>query len=447
MSCSNNWHTLFLVASLFLWQTCLCDDGVYAWRKGASVVVMNEQLFIHGGISSKPKRLWSDGWAIENQTFAIPLGRSWVKSEIDMAQFANENAMYKNISADNPSMWTKDDKQIIFWGGAGSFGRANLAATSPRPWTYTPSGSSGQYGTVEQAASQRPTDKTTQDPLYRTGGGSWTQCNGLGFYMGGFIGSATDGGFPHRLNGTGQRALTGLLIYDIAGGTWRNRTTQGSGFGGGRMEGTHVSGQAVCLPTLGKDGKGIVLFLAGYHGTWENRFTREFVRTDQITFYDIGSDTFHTQRTTGTAPKQREQPCAVAAKAKNSNTYEVVLFGGSGATPADTYILAVPGFEWFPVAPVAGGMSLADEGRRDHACAVVGKGGRQMLAVGGSEAKDSVNDVWKRRDPWGDNSMHIFDMTDLKWKPDYAHDAADYQQPAMVRSWYKKLRPQERHME
>jgi hypothetical protein len=59
----------------------------------------------------------------------------------------------------------------------------------------------------------------------------------------------------------------------------------------------------------------------------------------------------------------------------------------------------------------------------------VGVGKRQVLSIGGT-ASD-----WTDRDP-APQGLLLFDMTDMKWKNEYDANAAAYQRPAGINTWY-----------
>ncbi|TLD32866.1 hypothetical protein PspLS_00124 [Pyricularia sp. CBS 133598] len=388
---------------------------------------MGDYLYIQGGTALLPKKDY-ENIGIENRTFAISLTKSWTKSSIDMNTVGQVNDAYREIATSDMAVWTRpDNKQLLFWGGYSETAGGNQGSKNASIRTYTPD-SSGKNGKWDSGPSY-PIDTLSKERIYRTWGGSWTQCNGYGFHLGGIVDRTSDSSFT---SDDKQQALSGLVIYDLVAGTWRNRSSEG--FGEGRSAGKSIMGSAACMPTLGTDGKGIVVFVGGSNtdrvdSSWKD--SKNLLPTEKITFYDIGSDKFYTQKASGDIPTPRFGACVVAAKAKDSRTYEIVFYGGSNTKPAQTHILTIPGFEWFSVKDATGG---AEGGRQSHACTIIGKGARQMLAFGGrpeGNTFDNFSTLKTVRDPWGENSLQIFDLTKLEWKESYDHDAPEYQQPTM----------------
>lgn len=86
----------------------------------------------------------------------------------------------------------------------------------------------------------------------------------------------------------------------------------------------------------------------------------------------------------------------------------------------DAYILSLPGFVWTRV---------PDPGSKRRSAKCLSLGNRQMLSVGGGGTG------WSDKDP-APQGLMLFDMTEMKWKENYDADAAAYEQPAEIKSWY-----------
>lgn len=93
------------------------------------------------------------------------------------------------------------------------------------------------------------------------------------------------------------------------------------------------------------------------------------------------------------------------------------------------WILTMPGFKWFKASA-----AQLDKGRAFLSCAAVG---RQLVVVGG--VSEQSNKQWSvdQTDPWP-QGVGVFDLTDMRWRGDFAPDAGDYDSPAVVQEWYKK---------
>lgn len=88
----------------------------------------------------------------------------------------------------------------------------------------------------------------------------------------------------------------------------------------------------------------------------------------------------------------------------------------------DAWVLSIPAFRWFRV-------DAKSDTRYSHACARVGS---QMIVVGGND-----NPVWNKKDPFP-KGLGIFSLNSLEWKDTFEADAAKYQSPSVVRTWYNE---------
>ncbi|KAI6419987.1 hypothetical protein MCOR03_005802 [Pyricularia oryzae] len=397
------------------------------------VATTGDFLYIQGGTAIIPNRKYKDG-VTEDRTFVLSLKKSWSTNDLDLDKIGYQNPGYYDVASSAMAMWTSPgNKELLFWGGLSPAVEGNKGSRDARLQKFTPDSPGSKSGSWKSGPSE-PTVESSQQPVYRTFGGSWTQCNGLGFYLGGAVSNVTDSHFPNV--GSDWTTLSGLIIYDMASDTWQNRSTKSFGNGSG----SYTWGSAACLPTLGTNGKGIVVFIGGSHANLlqnQQASQGEMLPMNEINFYDIGSGRFYKQRTTGATPQPRHGGCIVAAKAGNSRTYEVVVYGGC-QQPEDTYILTIPGFRWFSADSANG---APENDRQYHSCAIIGKGARQMVAYGGyplALGGKSWQDFNSTTNRWGDSSLQVLDMTELKWKETYDSDAPSYQQPTMVRNWYKE---------
>lgn len=109
------------------------------------------------------------------------------------------------------------------------------------------------------------------------------------------------------------------------------------------------------------------------------------------------------------------------------------LYGGVSDQIRDTspevYVLSLPGFVFFkgPIdAPP----------RSDHQCAIVGKGQRQMISVGGVDGENRTFTAPTTADPWT-YGIGILDLSELRWKDTYDPKADAYDSPTIVKDWYE----------
>ncbi|KAL2862472.1 uncharacterized protein BJX67DRAFT_366303 [Aspergillus lucknowensis] len=112
------------------------------------------------------------------------------------------------------------------------------------------------------------------------------------------------------------------------------------------------------------------------------RISPAFMET--VSVYDIATDRWYNQNTTGDIPPQLTQFCSVYASAPDDSSHNIYIYGGyDGLSPAstpsdDVYVLSLPSFEWIKL---YSGDSRA-HGRKWHKC--VKPYPDQMLVLGGT---------------------------------------------------------------
>ncbi|KAL8406144.1 hypothetical protein RB596_004841 [Gaeumannomyces avenae] len=389
-------------------------------RSFHSAAVLGDNLYILGGGASQMSPRFSIRYS--NKTLVIPLNEDWNAQTVNSKVQMIDNQ--KDFKIIRPALWPNGQENRIYsWGGGvrEAYPLANETLTNSTLRVFEKASPDGLHGTW---SSDRTLPGDSQ--IKFTQEGSWTSCNGLGFMFGGLT-MLNDGS---RWRGT---ASPGLVIYNMTSQTWRNESQIAKKFGRGPNAGNHARGDAVCLPEMGTQGKGIVVFVGGGRRDNSDAGDIEPVPMDTMYFYDIGSNDLYSQKTTSetSTPVARQYACAVAAKSSSTPSYEIFFFGGDGEKPATTHVLTIPGFRWFNA-----GNTGADnpQTRSNHACVVGGK--RQMISVGGTQVVGG-GEQWVGKDPWV-NGIKVFDMVDLKWRNDYKSGAPDYESPAMIKKWYSE---------
>lgn len=103
---------------------------------------------------------------------------------------------------------------------------------------------------------------------------------------------------------------------------------------------------------------------------------------DTVSVYDVKSQTWYLQNTTGDTPPQLTQFCSVLASAADGSSHNIYIYGGySGLVydenaSDDVYILSLPSFKW-----IKAYSGTNTHGRVGHRCIKVYPD--QMLALGG----------------------------------------------------------------
>ena len=149
--------------------------------------------------------------------------------------------------------------------------------------------------------------------------------------------------------------------------------------------------------------------------------------------YDIASDTWFIQKTTGGPPLQRAFFCSTVTNTTNPSSFEIFIYGGldgtspqlgtsDGTSMGDVWVLSVPSFTWTRV------YDGDNTHRRDmHVC--VRAYSDRMLAVGG---ENSANTSYLS---CLDSTIDVFNLTSSTWISAYdPSNHSEYNIPSAVAS-------------
>lgn len=129
-----------------------------------------------------------------------------------------------------------------------------------------------------------------------------------------------------------------------------------------------------------------------------------------IDIYDVASDTWHRQRTTG-GPGQLTRGCAVVAVAQDSSSFNIYYYGGYDGLHQkekfsdDVWVLSLPSFTWVRLAP------SDNEGRAGHKCVMPYPD--QMLVIGGYQALSGAQIACLRE------TIRVLDLSTGQWRDRY----------------------------
>ncbi|KAK5633406.1 hypothetical protein RRF57_009120 [Xylaria bambusicola] len=307
-----------------------------------------------------------------------------------------------------------DGNNLYTWGGFTSDGSSPEQAL----WRFTADGSGG--GTWAQVTQR---DYLAFSKLKGTFGSAFTQTDDVGYSFGGAVMTSSDSSVNKATPGF---ATPGLVSYNFRTGNWQNSTVTASSYGG---YGTSLNARAEYVP-FGPNG--LIMFLGGAETPVDatNETIVEII-WNHISMVDPVTEQWYSQSTTGDKPPTVESHCSVGVPGPNG-TYEIFIYGGVSDqlrdTSAEVYVLSLPSFHFFK------GPKDAPP-RSDHQCAVVGKGKRQMLSMGGVDGENRTFTAPTTADPWT-YGIGILDMTEFVWKDSYDPDAPGYDSPAVVKQWY-----------
>ena len=158
-----------------------------------------------------------------------------------------------------------------------------------------------------------------------------------------------------------------------------------------------------------------------------------------LSIYDIASQTWFSQETSGGPPSPRTQFCAITTNATNSSSFEIFIFGGNSGNSSNTILggytgnsttatsfgdvwtLSVPSFTWTQAA-------ISDSGthnRDSHVC--VRPYPDQMFVIGGENSGNVSGCVT--------STIDVFNLTNSTWMDFYDPTIrSEYQIPSAVMS-------------
>ncbi|KAK8047911.1 hypothetical protein PG996_015975 [Apiospora saccharicola] len=412
------WPSAAIASSLLFggaWSTDPYNAKLLIRRTGHSLI--GNSLYVDGG---EVAQYISPGKAEEkatrqfNDTLVIPLDQNWSNKTVPVKVIPKNDAPV----FDEAALWVDETHNAMYmWGGQGPWG--NLTKEKAL-WGFD-AGS-------QQWSKKAPSNVDVFMNLVRTSLAARTTCRGVGFYLGGFVSVWTD---PSAKAGGNNFPAPGMLTYDMESGGWANQSTTAL-----NTYGNIVGGSLSCLSSFGTDSKGLVMVLGGEIAR-PNDYdpkTDGLVSLSNITFWDMATESWHSQLATGDIPSPRSRACVVAAAAPDGNSYELFMYGGYDAAAnksmTDVYVLSIPGFVWFKADIDTGAPRVG------QACAVLGgQGNHQMAVVGGANSDLPYYNKFRDPDPWP-NAINVLDLTALQWKSEYDHAAPAYEPPVMVKDWY-----------
>jgi hypothetical protein len=238
-----------------------------------------------------------------NQTLSISLAESWSADTVTI----NQNDPGSRPFTYLPALWPTH-------GGFYSFGGTQQlnSTTNNGLWEFLADGNGGG------AWARHP------DPhgavTYGVNSATCTSANNVGYCYGGY-------NYDYRVVTHGNTTSyplefslsPGVVSYDMSSGDWANSTAQEPGY-------TVSNAMSRVIPDLGSSGlllsfggaqiKGYSLADSGIY------LNQEPVAMDTISVFDIESETWYEQATTGLTPPQRIGACTTLVKSP-SGTYEL----------------------------------------------------------------------------------------------------------------------------
>ncbi|KAH8923818.1 hypothetical protein BT69DRAFT_1349869, partial [Atractiella rhizophila] len=371
----------FLLVSTANAQTTQQPNPCVRW--GQQTARINNTLYVYGGQARLEPGQQSGTWT--NAFLSLPLDSSF--------------------STGSPPL-----KQI-------SLGNANPPAVSLGSLFCGPEGSLLQYG---GEFSDQPYVQPTQAPIWRwdesggwrtqtlngdgelvriaEGAGAQMENGGNAYYFGGHM----DYNSVYGWSIDTQRVYTGGLVeFDFQAGTYQNLSTGSSSDPVYRADHT--------LTWVPSDGKGLLVSLGGGND-------HLIITNDVLDVYNLDTNEWGKQPTTGDTLPPRTNHCAVLGKSGDKN-FQIFVYGGQNANQtarySDVYILDIPSYKWTYVGDNLPGHPGVRVG---HTCELVG---REMLVVGGLVEQDLMCDQ---------PGIYVYDVTASSWKTTF-DGKTDYKYP------------------
>ncbi|KAK0638453.1 hypothetical protein B0T16DRAFT_421214 [Cercophora newfieldiana] len=406
--------TAFVLLALGQSAQALSDvplPSKFVRRSVAKAAVLGNYVYVDGGEISQFGDDGKIGPRTSNQvnsTLSIDISQSWKTDSVTIRTIPKAPLPPKQ----NVHLWTDTVEGALYsWGGKFFLGQ-NMTKTEL--YKFTADGKGGGSWAV-----QSPGNPSLFNGLIPGEFSAVTTVNDTGYLIGGIASGWT------QLSRARNQVLPGMLAYNMKTHIWQNGTVGFSPFN------TLIGAEASYLPTFGPNG--LVLVLGGYSPRVDgepniNASPSQDFRN--LTFFNPLTKTTYWQTTTGEAPPSPRGRFCITGFRNTAGGYELFLFGGVNLrdkfTYHDAYILSLPGFVWTKLSEPPAGP------RAEQTCVAVGK--RQVLSIGGTNPYLAQ---WTDPDP-APNGLLVFDMTAMAWRDSYDANAAAYEAPDAVQSWYSK---------
>ncbi|KAK0645761.1 hypothetical protein B0T16DRAFT_509581 [Cercophora newfieldiana] len=375
-------------------------------RWSQQTALLNGTLYIYGGQAKTTSDQRSDTW--NNDFLTLDLTKSWdtgTPSFRGLAQPSGPPAVA------NGYLWN-DYNNLYLYGGLFS----DTPYVDPAPeslWKYS-------IGT--QSWTEFPTPRTSKGnhsdpgdvPVQRSAEGAGISVPelGLSWYFGGHLDLSTTPGWSNQI---ARVYLKSLLEFTHPGYTndGVESLARGSGAGSGGVFRNITQGKILSDSGFTERADGVLVFVPGWGergvliglgGGTESQFSESMSTLD---VYDIATSEWFHQKTSGTPPGVRVNPCAVIASAPDASSFNIYLYGGQNLQPymgqtqySDMYILSIPAFTWIKVEQNGNGPPP----RAGHTCNL--RDG-QIVVVGGYVNATSI--------PCESPGVFVFDASTLRW--------------------------------
>ncbi|KAK3390762.1 hypothetical protein B0H63DRAFT_557672 [Podospora didyma] len=369
---------------------------------------LNGTLYIYGGQAKTSLDHTTETW--NNDFLTVDLTKSWDISSPSLSGLPQPSGP---PAIQLGYLWN-DYNNLYLYGGAFS----DNPFIEPAPvstWKYSISSKSWtEFQTPKTLAGNNSDGGDRWVQRAAEGAGLSVPELGLSWYFGGHLDEHTTPGWSNQIPRVYLKSLlefthpgyTNSGVATLAGktgagegGVYRNITEGVLQTDSGFSE--RADGVLVFVPGWGD--LGVLIGLGG--GT-----AAEFVNDlSTLDVYDIASSQWYHQKTSGTPPSVRVNPCAVVASAPDASSFQIYLYGGQNLQPykeqiqySDMYILSIPSFIWIKVDQSLS--SNQPRGRAGHTCNL--RDG-QIIVVGGYTGENT---------PCESPGVWVFNASSLQWE-------------------------------
>ena len=382
------------------------DPTNYCKRWAHQSAMVNGTIYIYGGRVTATSKQNSDEWS--NDFLTLDATKTWQVTTPQLNPLPQPSGPPSVASG---TLWHSLTTLFLYGGEY-----QDTPAVSPSPfalWSYDiPSQSWSQHS----SPSSLPGNNSDggKHPVQNAAEGAGISVPSLGraYYFGGHLYTFTTAGWSNQVIRLYLKSLLEFtfpgftndgvngLSNQVAGndGAWRNITQGNIQSKDGFSE--RADGVLVYVPGFGA--QGIILGLAGGNND-------SFQNMNFIDVYDVATSNWYLQTTSGNYPKQRVNPCAVAASAPDGSSTNIYMFGGQDLAGnqteyQDMWILSVPSFSWIEVDT---SKQSTPPGRSGHTCEIWDG---QMIMIGGQPGNTTECEF---------PGVFVFDLTNLEWKNNF----------------------------
>ncbi|KAL8708961.1 MAG: hypothetical protein Q9225_007527 [Loekoesia sp. 1 TL-2023] len=355
----------------------------------------------------------------------IDLSKKWNNADFKIWKHITKDASTSQTvppSLNDGAIFANDSSLWLYGGAVSYFAFKNITAIPPNGiWRY------------DFATSLWSKPSAGGDPTQRLFLGMSIQAgNSNGYHLSGVKSSRSDAVYYAEVETTLKDYMVqGLLSFHEYEQSFSNLSTTGL-----NQHGTVTDGFLSYIQTFG--GKGILVAFGGFteipgeplkypvradvdHARSDLDDARIQVSMQNITVYDIASQTWYPQQTTGDIPSWRFDGCSIVVSAADQSSHSIYVFGGWGQRDVIKndnfiYVLSIPSFTWIRV-------TLDADQRFRHKCHLMGN--NHMLVVGGirpgARGDDAVSfDITGcDNNPKFSQGLGIFSLNNHTWTTDY----------------------------